>query len=108
MRIRLLVALLLALACLGQPARADEFNPAGLAADSRAYAQSLTSRFPAGGSPLARRAAEDRAAAAPAATAMMVVVPSAPLGVSRCNGGQRGGANQSQRDSAGHPFGTQH
>ena len=64
MRIRLLVALLLALACLGQPARADEFNPAGLAADSRAYAQSLTSRFPAGGSPLARRAAEDRAAAA--------------------------------------------
>ena len=43
---------------------ADEFTLPGLEADSDAYAHTLTSRFPAGGTPQARKAAEQAAAAA--------------------------------------------
>ena len=43
---------------------ADDFSLPGLEADSSAYARTLTSRFPAGGTPQARKAAEQAAAAA--------------------------------------------
>ncbi len=43
---------------------AEEFSLPGLEADSNAYASSLSSRFPAGGTPQARRQAEQAAAAA--------------------------------------------
>jgi hypothetical protein len=45
-------------------ARAEEFTLPGVPTDSRAYESSLTRRFPAGGTPQARRAAEQQAAAA--------------------------------------------
>jgi alpha-2-macroglobulin len=61
-RIALLLAALLSLVC--GAAWADEFRLPGLEADSGAYANSLTARFPAGGTPLARRQAEQTAAAA--------------------------------------------
>jgi alpha-2-macroglobulin len=61
-RLGLLVATLLCLAC--GVAWADDFTLPGLEADSDAYAQSLTSRFPAGGTPQGRKAAEQAAAAA--------------------------------------------
>ena len=57
-----LLAALLYLAC--GIAWADDFTLPGLEADSDAYAQTLTSRFPAGGTPQARKAAEQAAAAA--------------------------------------------
>ena len=56
MRFLLAVLLLLAL-----PARA-EFNPPGLAADASAYQSRLAAPYPAGGTPQARRQAEQRAA----------------------------------------------
>ena len=56
---------LAALLCLGGGvALADDFTLPGLEADSSAYAQTLTSRFPAGGTPQARKAAEQAAATA--------------------------------------------
>ncbi len=61
-RLALLIVMLLALAC--GAARADDFSLPGLAADSDAYAALLTRRFPAGGTPQARRQAEARADAA--------------------------------------------
>ena len=48
----------------GSPAGAEEFVPPGVSADASAYAHSLTARFPAGGTPQARRQAELQAAAA--------------------------------------------
>jgi uncharacterized protein YfaS (alpha-2-macroglobulin family) len=57
-----LLAALLCLACAS--AWADEFTLPGLESDSNAYEQTLTSRFPAGGTPQARKAAEQAAAAA--------------------------------------------
>lgn len=44
------------------PARADEFAPEGLSRDSDSYADGLTRRFPAGGTPAARMKAEQQAA----------------------------------------------
>ena len=61
-RFGLLLAALLCLAC--GVAWADDFSLPGLEADSGAYAHTLTSRFPAGGTPQARKAAEQAAAAA--------------------------------------------
>ena len=61
-RFGLLLAALLCLAC--GVAWADDFTLPGLEADSDAYAQTLTARFPAGGTPQARKAAEQAAAAA--------------------------------------------
>ncbi len=61
-RFGLLLAALLCFAC--RLAWADDFTLPGLEADSAAYAQTLTSRFPAGGTPQARKAAEQAAAAA--------------------------------------------
>ena len=61
-RFGLLLAALLCFAC--RVAWADDFTLPGLEADSAAYAQTLTSRFPAGGTPQARKAAEQAAAAA--------------------------------------------
>src|SRR6478736_5619834 len=61
-RFGLLLAALLCLAC--GVAWADDFSLPGLEADSSAYAGTLTSRFPAGGTPQARKAAEQAAAAA--------------------------------------------
>ena len=61
-RFGLLLAALLCLAC--GVAWADDFSLPGLEADSGAYARTLTSRFPAGGTPQARKAAEQAAAAA--------------------------------------------
>jgi uncharacterized protein YfaS (alpha-2-macroglobulin family) len=58
----LVAALLLALFC--GVAWADEFRLPGLEADSEAYANTLTTHFPAGGTPQARRQAEQAAAAA--------------------------------------------
>ena len=61
-RFALLVA---ALVCLTFGAAcAGEFSLPGLSADADAYAASLTARFPAGGTPQARRVAEQQAAAA--------------------------------------------
>jgi uncharacterized protein YfaS (alpha-2-macroglobulin family) len=61
-RFALLVVALLGLVC--GAAWADEFRLPGLEADSDAYANSLTAHFPAGGTPQARRQAEQAAAAA--------------------------------------------
>ena len=58
----LLLAALLGVVC--GTAWADEFRLPGLEADSDAYANSLTAHFPAGGTPQARRQAEQAAAAA--------------------------------------------
>jgi hypothetical protein len=59
------VLLLTALVCIMcGAARAEEFSLPGLEADSDTYANSLTARFPAGGTPQARRQAEQAAAAA--------------------------------------------
>ena len=57
-----LLAALLCIAC--GVAWAEEFSLPGLEADSAAYARLLTSRVPAGGTPQARRQAEQNAAAA--------------------------------------------
>jgi uncharacterized protein YfaS (alpha-2-macroglobulin family) len=59
-------ALLLAVlaGCWCHAAWADDFELPGLQADSDAYLESLTKRFPAGGTPQARRQAEAQAAAA--------------------------------------------
>lgn len=57
-----LLAALLWLAC--GAAWADEFSLPGVEADANAYASSLTSHFPAGGTPQARAQAEAQAAAA--------------------------------------------
>jgi uncharacterized protein YfaS (alpha-2-macroglobulin family) len=57
-----LLAALLWLAC--GAALADEFTLPGLEADANAYAGTLTARFPAGGTPQARKQAEAEAAAA--------------------------------------------
>ena len=61
-RLGLLLAALLCLAC--RVAWADDFTLPGLEADSGAYEHTLTSRFPAGGTPQARKQAEQAAAAA--------------------------------------------
>jgi alpha-2-macroglobulin len=61
-RFGLLLAALLCLAC--GAAWAEDFALPGMEADSSAYAGTLTSRFPAGGTPQARRQAEQAAAAA--------------------------------------------
>ena len=61
-RIVVLLAMLLSIVC--GTAWADEFNLPGLEADSDAYANSLTAHFPAGGTPQARRQAEQAAGAA--------------------------------------------
>jgi uncharacterized protein YfaS (alpha-2-macroglobulin family) len=46
------------------PLHAEEFQLPGVSADAEAYESSLTRRFPAGGTPQARRAAEQQATAA--------------------------------------------
>ncbi|MBN8874021.1 MAG: alpha-2-macroglobulin family protein [Rhodospirillales bacterium] len=64
---RLLPLLFLGLACLllwSSLARAQDFALPGLAGDANRYAGALTARTPAGGSPQARKQAEDAAAAA--------------------------------------------
>jgi uncharacterized protein YfaS (alpha-2-macroglobulin family) len=61
-RFVLLAAAMLGLFC--GVAWAEDFTLPGLQADSDAYANSLTARFPAGGTPQARRQAEQAAAAA--------------------------------------------
>ena len=61
-RFGLLLALLLFVVC--GTAWADDFTLPGLQADSDAYAHSLTQRFPAGGTPQARKQAEQAAASA--------------------------------------------
>ncbi len=61
-RFALLAATLLIVLC--GVARADDFTLPGLEADSDAYANSLTARFPAGGTPQGRRQAEQAADAA--------------------------------------------
>jgi len=61
------VRVLVLLACLlfsMAPARADTLELPGLQADSQAFVTNLTKRFPAGGTPAARRTAEQQAAAA--------------------------------------------
>ncbi len=62
----LLLAVLFGIVCgtAWGTAWADEFRLPGLEADSDAYANSLTAHFPAGGTPQARRQAEQAAAAA--------------------------------------------
>ncbi len=54
--------LLLLILLVAGGARAAEFNPPGLEADSQAYVRALTERSPAGVTPQARRQAEQRAA----------------------------------------------
>ena len=56
------LAALLCLACAA--AWADEFSLPGLESDADAYASTLTAKFPAGGTPAARKQAEAAAAAA--------------------------------------------
>jgi uncharacterized protein YfaS (alpha-2-macroglobulin family) len=63
MAIRLLLILSWILLSLA-PSRADNLELPGLQRDSQAYVNSLTKRFPAGGTPGARKAAELQAAAA--------------------------------------------
>lgn len=67
MLVRLLLLMLLGCSFAIGVARAEEFNPPGLARDANAYRGSLTARYPAGGTPAARAAAEARTAAARAA-----------------------------------------
>jgi uncharacterized protein YfaS (alpha-2-macroglobulin family) len=57
----------LVFACLIGPARADDFDLPGLSRDAGVYLKGLTSRYPAGGTPAQRAAAERQAAAAAAA-----------------------------------------
>jgi thioredoxin-like negative regulator of GroEL len=59
-----LLALLLILVCGATVARADDFQLPGVSADADAYQATLTRRFPAGGTPQARRAAEQQATVA--------------------------------------------
>ncbi len=61
---RLFLVLSLALLFAAHAARADDFELPGLQADSQAYVDGLTRRYPAGGTPAVRRAAEQQAAAA--------------------------------------------
>ncbi len=61
-RFVLLAVAMLGLAC--GVALADDFSLPGLEADSNAYQSTLTARFPAGGTPQARKQAEQAAAAA--------------------------------------------
>jgi uncharacterized protein YfaS (alpha-2-macroglobulin family) len=62
---RALFIVLIAVLLLGaRPLRADDFNPPGLATDAERYQADLHRHAPAGGTPAARRAAEDQAAAA--------------------------------------------
>jgi len=63
---RLLALLLFFLIALtaAAPVRADEFQLPGLESDSGAWSSALMKRFPAGGTPQARRAAEQQAATA--------------------------------------------
>src|SRR5262245_2959519 len=61
-RFALLFTALFCLVCT--VARAEEFNLPGLQTDSAAYARSLAARVPAGGTPQARRQAEQAATAA--------------------------------------------
>jgi uncharacterized protein YfaS (alpha-2-macroglobulin family) len=61
-RAAILVGFLLACLLPGlSPARADDFDLPGVASDARAYEQTLTRRFPAGGTPQARRTADQQA-----------------------------------------------
>src|SRR5665213_2951964 len=55
---------LLLLLCAAAPAWADEFQLPGVSNDAQAYEATLTKRFPAGGTPQARRVAEQQAATA--------------------------------------------
>jgi alpha-2-macroglobulin len=61
-RVTLLLAALLFIAC--GVAWADDFTLPGLESDANAYQNSLTARFPAGGTPQQRRQAEQAAATA--------------------------------------------
>ncbi len=61
-RFVLLLAAVLCLVCAA--AWAEDFTLPGLESDSNAYSETLTSRFPAGGTPQARKQAEQAAAAA--------------------------------------------
>ncbi len=63
MGVRILLVLSFILSGL-HPARAEKLDLPGLQHDSQAYADSLTKRVPAGGTPAARRAAEQQATAA--------------------------------------------
>ena len=60
---RLLLILTLLLVGI-TPSRADDFQLPGLQHDAQAYVSTLTKRFPAGGTPAARKTAETQAAAA--------------------------------------------
>ncbi|HEY0419280.1 MAG TPA: hypothetical protein VGC80_07145, partial [Acetobacteraceae bacterium] len=57
------IALLLGLCWMLAGAAVGAFELPGLSGDAQNYANSLTSRAPAGGRPQARRAAEQQAAA---------------------------------------------
>ena len=59
-----LLGLLAFLLAAALPARADEFSPPGLSSDAGRYTSELHKRAPAGGTPAAKRAADDLAAAA--------------------------------------------
>jgi uncharacterized protein YfaS (alpha-2-macroglobulin family) len=61
-RFALLFAIMLAVTC--HLARADDFSLPGLQSDSEAYVSSLTARVPAGGTPQARRQADQAVDAA--------------------------------------------
>jgi hypothetical protein len=61
---RYLLALLLLGLTIAAPCRADDFQLPGLQQDSGAWTATLQKRFPAGGTPQARRAAEQLAATA--------------------------------------------
>src|SRR6185437_16903212 len=61
-RVVLLLAALLVFAC--GAAWAEDFTLPGLESDANAYQNSLTARFPAGGTPQQRRKSEQDAAAA--------------------------------------------
>jgi len=62
-RLMLMAWLALALLCAGH-ARADDFTLPGLDHDASSYTATLQRRFPAGGTPKARQAADQQAAAA--------------------------------------------
>ncbi len=63
-RFTLLLAMLIGLLCAGKSAWAEDFNLPGVDGESQAYAQSLSARFPAGGTAQARRQAEQQIDAA--------------------------------------------
>ncbi len=67
MRIRLLLLVVLAFTFVAGAVHADDLDLPGLSRDARAYQSSLTARYPAGGTPSARAAAEQRTATARAA-----------------------------------------